>query len=129
MKNNYIETFIQKGFTPGMPVMFDYTAHPAYFFCQAKRNEKSLVVTLLDLRDAFDLVHHNLITVVLGHNHIPDIIEANISVYKEFASTIATDLFTTSFLQIKKGVLLDHSFNPLITNILVSISRQCCSSY
>ena len=36
MKNNYIETSIQKGFTSGMSGAFEHTAHPAHLLCQAK---------------------------------------------------------------------------------------------
>ena len=61
MKNNYIETSIQKAFTPGMSGTFEHTAHLAHLISQAKRNQRSLVVMLLDLRNAFGEVHHNLI--------------------------------------------------------------------
>ena len=80
MKNNYMERFIQKGFTPGMSGTFEHTAHPAHLICQVRQNQKSLAVTLLDLRNAFGRVHHNLITDAVADNHIPDIIKANISV-------------------------------------------------
>ena len=79
-----------------------HTAHIAHLIRQAKRNQRSLVVTLLDLRNAFGAVHHNLIPVVLAHHHIPDnIIKAIMSVYEDFASTIAIDSFTTPFPNIK----------------------------
>lgn len=73
------------------------------------------------------MVHHNLITVVLAHNHIPDIIKANISVYKEFASIIATDPFTIPFLHIKKVVLQDHSFSRLAFNSIINTFVQFVS--
>ena len=92
MKNDYIETSIQKGFTPGMSRTFEHTAHLAHLIRQAKRNQRSLVVTLLDLRNAFGEVHHNLIPAVLAHHHIPDnIIKAIMSIYEDFASKITTD--------------------------------------
>ena len=50
----------------------EHTAHLAHLSCQPQRNQRSLVVTLLDLRNAFGGVHHNLTPVVLAHHHIPD---------------------------------------------------------
>ena len=64
MENNYIQTSIQKGFTPGMSGTFEHSAHLAHLIGQAKRNQISLVVILLDLRNSFDEIHHNIIAVV-----------------------------------------------------------------
>ena len=46
MKNNYIETSVQRGFMPGMSRSFEHAAHLAHLILQAKRNQISLVVTL-----------------------------------------------------------------------------------
>ena len=67
---NYIETSTQKGFTTGMSGTFEHTTHLTHLICQAKWNQNSLAVTLLDLRNAFVKVHHSLISV--AHHHIPD---------------------------------------------------------
>ena len=87
MENNFIEKFIQKGFMPGMSVTFEHTAHLAHHIRQAKRNQRSLVGTLLDLKNAFGEVHHNLIPVLLAHHHILDnIIKAIMQIYEDFVS-------------------------------------------
>ena len=128
MKNDSIETYIQKGFTPGMSGTSEHTAHLAHLICQAKRNQRSLIVTLLDLRNAFGEVHHNLIPVVLVHHHIPDnIIKTIMSIYGDFASTIATDSFTFHFLHFKKGVLLGNYLSPLVFNLIINTFIQFVS--
>ena len=71
-KNNYIENSIQKGFVPGMTGTFEHTAHLAQTIKQAKLKQRSIVVTLLDLKNAFGEVHHNIIPVVLEHHHVPE---------------------------------------------------------
>ena len=125
-----MEIPIQKGFKPGTSGTFERTAHHAHLIHQAKRNQRSLVVTLLDLRNAFGEVHHNLIPAVLAHHHIPDnIIKAIMSIYKDFLSTIAADSFTTPFLHIKKGALqgdcLSHLvFNSIINNFIQFVSQE-----
>ena len=49
-KNNYIENSIQKGFVPGMTGTFEHTVHLAQMIKQAKLKQRSIVVTLLDLK-------------------------------------------------------------------------------
>ena len=71
MKNNYIEINVQKGFAPGMTGTYEHTAQLAHIIWQAKKKQQSLVVvvvTLLDLKNAFSEVHHNLIPVVLDYH-------------------------------------------------------------
>ena len=98
MKSNYIETFSQKGFTPGMSGRADFS----HIICQAKRNQRSLVVSLLDLKQAFGELHHNLILVVLAQHHIADnIIKAIMPIFEDFVSTTATVSFTSLFCHIK----------------------------
>ena len=113
IEKDYIETSIQKGFTPGMSGTFEHTADLAHLIRQAKRNHRSHVETLLDLRNAIGEIHHSLIPVVVAHHHIPDnIIKAIMSIYEDFASTVATDSFTTPFLHIKNGVLRGDCLSP-----------------
>ena len=89
MKNNYIETNVQKRFTPGMTGTYEHTAQLAHIIRQAKKKQRSLVVTLLDLKNAFGEVHHNLIPLVLDYHHVPsELIECIMSLYKDFATTV-----------------------------------------
>jgi flagellar biosynthesis chaperone FliJ len=71
-KNNFIENRIQKGFTPGMSGTFEHTAHLAYLIRRAKKQQRSLTIALLDLRNAFGEVHHKLIQTVLKYHQIPE---------------------------------------------------------
>ena len=47
LKNKYIESSVQKGFTPGMTGTFEHTAQLAHLIRQAKKQQRSLIVTLL----------------------------------------------------------------------------------
>jgi hypothetical protein len=66
LANNFIERAIQKGFTPHISGTFEHTAQMAYTINKARIRQRSLVITLLDLKNAFGEVHHNLIQSVLG---------------------------------------------------------------
>ena len=85
--NNYIEQEIQKGFTPGLSGTFEHTAQMADIINKARTKQRSLVITLLDLKNAFGEVHHNLIQTALDYHHIPDHIKSLVkSLYTDFKS-------------------------------------------
>ena len=67
--NNYIEQNIQKGFTPNLSGTLEHIAQMANIINKARNKQRSLVITLLDLKNAFGEVHHNLITSVLDYQH------------------------------------------------------------
>ena len=64
--NGFIEHQIQKGFLSNISGTFEYTAQMANVTNTARIKQKSLVITLLDLKNAFGEVHHNLIPEVLS---------------------------------------------------------------
>ena len=69
--NDYIECRVQKGFIPKISGTIEHTQQLAYIIRHAKRKQKTLVVTLLDLKNAFREVSHSLIPTVLQFHHIP----------------------------------------------------------
>jgi hypothetical protein len=79
LANSFIEDEIQKGFTPHISGTFEHTAQMAYIINQARIRQRYLVITLLDLKNAFGEVHHNLIQSVLGYHHIPQYIQLMIN--------------------------------------------------
>jgi hypothetical protein len=50
--NNVIEHQIQKGFTPNLPGTLDHTAQMTNIINQARIKQRSVVITLLDLKNA-----------------------------------------------------------------------------
>ena len=56
-ENNYIEHDIQKGFTPNVAGTVEHTAHMAHIINTARIKQRSLVITLLDLKNAFGELH------------------------------------------------------------------------
>ena len=118
LANNFIEHNIQKGFTPQISGTFEHTAQMAYIINQARIRQRSLIITLLDLKNAFGEVHHNLIKSVLGYHHIPDHIQLIIkSLYTNFKTSIITSKFNTPFIQVGRGVLQGDCLSPLLFNL------------
>ena len=66
-----IEQKIQKGFANGVSGVLEHTSMMAYILNKARLKQRSVVITLLDVKNAFGEVHHNLIKSVLDYHHIP----------------------------------------------------------
>ena len=71
VKNNYIESEIQKGFWDNIPGTIEHTEMLTYMINHARKRQRDLVITLIDLRNAFSKVHHSLLRKVLDFRHIP----------------------------------------------------------
>ena len=118
--NSFIEHKIQKGFLPKLSVTFEHTAQMANVINNARIKQKPVVITLLDLKNAFGEVHHNLISEVevLKYHHIPDEIQQLIhSLYSNFQTSIVIESFQTPFITVGHGVLQGDCLSPLTFNL------------
>jgi len=85
---------------------------------KARTKQHSLVLTLLDLKNAFGEVHHNLIEEVLLYHHIPAKAKALISsLYTDFHTSVITDDYLTPAIPVRKGVLQGDCLSPLLFNM------------
>ena len=85
---------------------------------KARIKQRSLVITLMDLKNAFGKVHHNLIKSVLSYHHVPEKIQSLISsLYINFKTSIITDKFVTPAISVKRGVLQGDCLSPLLFNM------------
>jgi len=117
-KNKLIEHNIQKGFTANLSGTIEHTAQMANIINKARTKQHSLVITLLDLKNAFGEVHHNLIQSVLSYHHIPDHIKDIVkSLYTDFNTSIITSKFSTPFIPVSRGVLQGDCLSPLLFNM------------
>ena len=118
VENNYIEHTIQKGFTPKVAGTLEHTAHMAHIINTARIKQRSVIITLLDLKNAFGELHHNLIYEVLQYHHLPrEISDLIQSLYTNFQTSIITEQFSTPFITIGRGVLQGDSLSPLLFNM------------
>ena len=93
VKNNYAESCIQKGFIPGLSGTFEHIASMSHIINQAKLKQRSVTITLIDLRNAFGEVDHNLIKHVMKYHHIPDdVCEHVVRLYSRFYTAVTTPL-------------------------------------
>ena len=103
---------------PKLSGTFEHTAHMAHIINKARMKQRSVVITLLDLKNAFGEVHHNLIPTVLKYHHIPDQIQQLINnLYSNFHTSVLSDCFRTPFIKVNRGVLQGDSLSPLTFNL------------
>ena len=117
---------MQKGFIPKISGRIEHTHQLAYIIRHAKRKQKTLVVTLLDLKNAFGEVSHlSLIPTMLQFHHIPQKMQNIISeLYSGFSTSIVTRTLVTCPLQVEKGVLQGDCLSPLLFNMLFNTFIQ-----
>ena len=105
-KNEYIETNIQKGFWSGISGTIEHTQHLTYLINHARLKQRSLCASLIDLKNAFGEVHHDLIQAVLDYHYVPPAMSALMrSLYDGFKISVAGDEYVTNPTLVDRGVL------------------------
>ena len=124
-QNDFIEAEIQKGFTPKIAGVLEHTSLMAHIIDKTRSKQRSLFVTLLDFKNAFGEVHHNLIKEVLSYHHIPTKSKSLISnLYSGFQTSVITNDFTTPAIPVRKGVRQGDCLSPLLFNMCVNTFIQ-----
>ena len=91
IKNSYIESDIQKGFWDNVPGTIEHNEQLTHMINHARKRQRGLFITLIDLRDAFGEVHHSLLNKVLEYHHVPNEVKSLIqNMYKDFQISVGT---------------------------------------
>ena len=128
--NDYIDTSIQKGGIPGVSGCLEHTAILSQLIQEAKQNKKNLVVTWLDIANAYGSIPHKLMEIALQRAHIPNGVRKLIaSYYNEISIRFTTKQFTTDFLKIEKGIITGCTLSVIlfaltITMLVLSIKKE-----
>ena len=87
----------------------------------ARKKQWNLVITLLDLKNVFGEVDHELITYVFKFHCVPDhIIQLTQSLYTDYRISIAIDEYLTIPITVEKRVLQGDSLSPLLFNLVIN---------
>ena len=118
-ENKYVKHEVQKGFTPKVSGTFEHTCQMSYLINHTRIKQRSLVITLLDLKNAFGEVYQSLITEVLKYHHMQEEIQKLISsLYTGFHISVITKSFATPFILMGRGVLQGDPLSPLTFNLI-----------
>ena len=92
--------------------------HMANVINNASIKQRSIVITLLGLKNALGAFHYNLISEVLKYHHIRDHMQILISsLYSNFQTSISSNSFQTPIICVGKGVLQGDCLSPLTFNL------------
>ena len=84
----------------------------------AKRHQRSFIITLLDLKNAFGEVPHNLIKNALAFHHVPDKIQNIVNnVYKNSMVQVSANGVCTPLVEVERGVLQGGPCSPVLFNL------------
>ena len=98
----------------------------SHIISHSRKQQRSVTITLIDLKNAFGEVHHPLIQCILRYHHIPDEINCIVKLlYSDFRLSIITNDFCTKYITVEKGVLQGDSISPLIFNLIIKTFIQC----
>jgi len=70
-RNKYIDRSVQKEFWPGIEGVAEHSQLFTHITKNAKRHQRTLIVSLIDLHNAFREVHLKLIHRALLYRHVP----------------------------------------------------------
>jgi len=125
IRHKYIDTNMQKGFWKGVDGVTEHTEMPSHIIEDAKRNQRSIAIALLDLRNAFREVHHNLIVAAIRYHHLPkEFTDIFVNIYENNFITVAVNTEWTKSIKIDHGVLQGDPNSPLLFNMCFNTLMQ-----
>ena len=121
-KTGSIDADLQKGFWPGVDGVAEHTEMLTNIMRDAKRHQRSLVVALLDLRNAFGEIHHELIRTALRAHHIPsEFLSLFDSIYFNYRLSISVNETWTKPVTVERGVLQGDPASPLLFSVCFNL--------
>ena len=118
----YIDTAIQKGGVPTVSGCLEHTAVLSQLIREAKSGKKNLVVTWLDIANAYGELIHELIYTALRRAHVPehmcDLVE---SYYKNAQIRFTTKDFTTEWQPVEKGIITGCTLSVVLFSLTMTM--------
>ena len=124
VKNKYIKTSSQKGFLFGVPGCIEHSFALAEAMRRVRAEKRAMVISWLDLGNAYGSVKHNLIQFALDWYHVPQNIQGLLfDYYEKLCASVTTKNWATDFFSFGIGlfqgcvlstILFDCVFNLLL---------------
>ena len=115
LKNNVIDTSVQKGFITCLPGVFEQVYSLSAILQDATSAKKPLMITFLDLKNTFGLVPHLLIFDMLKAVKVPSQIQNYVeSFYSQLYVTVASKNWETSPIPFCHGVFQGDTMSPIV---------------
>lgn len=124
VKNKFIKTQSQKGFLFGVPGCIEHSFALIEALRRVRAEKRAIVISWIDLANAYGSVKHNLIQFALDWYHVPKNIQGLIfDYYEQLCASVTTKEWSTKFFSFDIGlfqgcvlstILFDCVFNLLI---------------
>ena len=130
LQNQYIDTSIQKGGVPAISGCIEHTSILSQLIREAKAEKKDLVVTWLDIANAYGSIPHSLIQIALRRAHVPDeICKLVESYYANVEIRFTTKDFTTDWQRVEKGIITGCTLSVVLfalsmTMLVMSVKEE-----
>lgn len=131
--NNYIDRAVQKGFLSGIAGCVEHSFALFEALRDATQQQRQIVITWIDLANAFGSVRHNLIQFALDWYHVPKMIQNLVfNYYEMLKAKVQTNNWSTGFFLFDIGVfqgcvlstiLFDCVFQ-LLLDMLAPLSKK-----
>ena len=121
LKNSLIDPSIQKGGIPGISGCLEHTSLVSQAIREAKKEKKNLVVTWLDIANAYGSIPHDVIKHALENAHLPtrarDLIA---NYYKDLRIRFTTKDCTTDWQKVEKGIITGCTLSVVLFSLTMS---------
>jgi len=133
-KNNVIDTSIQKGFISNLPGVYEHIYSLSAILQDATSTKKPLMITFLDLKNAFGSIPHQLIFDMLRFVKVPSSVLNYVeSFYSKLFVTVTTKYWKTSPIPFRRGVFQGDTMSPIMFllsfNPLLQIAAKLNNSH
>ena len=125
VSNKFIDNTIQKGFLSEMPGCLEHAFTLYEFLRDAKREQRQIVVTWIDLANAYGSVRHHLIQFALNWYHIPiEIQELIFNYYEKLQAKIQTKGFFLFNIGLFQGCVLSTILFNCVFQLLLDLLKS-----
>ena len=113
--NDVLDTSTQKGFISGMPGVFEHINTLSAIMQDALSDGKPLMITFIDLKNAFGSVSHLLIFDMLRAVKVPAfLLNYTHSFYSKLSVIVLSNSWETSPIPFQRGVFQGDTLSPMI---------------
>ena len=115
LANQYIDTTVQKGGVPDVSGCMEHTSVISQMIREAKAEKKDLVITWLDIANAYGSIPHRIILKALENTRAPERIQDLIkSYYGEVKIRFSTASFTTDWQRVERGIITGCTLSVIL---------------
>ena len=122
LANGYIDSSIQKGGVPAVSGCLEHTAVLSQLIREAKAKKRNLVITWLDITNAYGSIPHSLIQVALKRAHVPeDMCNLVDSYYNDVKIRFTTKRYTTEWQRVEKGIITGCTMSVVLFSLTMTM--------